>query len=119
MNAVLAMPLPDRADYYLRLWAEWMSHDDHGLGFPRRSLALCTGGDYSAGEDAFELECEKVDAVAARAADAAVSDLPAEYQAVIHAQYVAAVYRFRRAPSDMLADAMHAFLMGMHARGFA
>ena len=38
--------------HLLSLWTRWMKNDDHGLGYPKRSIGMSTGG--ASTEDTFD-----------------------------------------------------------------
>lgn len=70
--------------YLLDEWARWMKKDDHGLGYPKRSLGISTGGASGSFEEMFENgELEKIKIV-----DSVIHSLDNEQVKAIYARYL-------------------------------
>lgn len=70
--------------YLLDAWARWMKHDDHELGYPKRSLGMSSGGASSSFEEIFEdSELDKI-----RIVDRVIHDLDYEQRKAIYARYL-------------------------------
>lgn len=70
--------------YLLDLWAQWMKHDDHELGYPKRSLGMSSGGASSTFEEIFESsELDKIKIV-----DRVIHDLDYEQRKAVYARYL-------------------------------
>ena len=59
-------------DRILAEWADWMSHEKVGRGYPSRAAGLSSGGS----SESFEDLCERADAQRARTVDAVIRSLP-------------------------------------------
>lgn len=83
----------DAVDHYLDLWGRWMRTSDSGLGYPKRSAVVATGGGgYGTTWEDWGVEQDERAAVIT---DAAISSLPLLEQAAIHHVILAAVWRTR------------------------
>ena len=70
--------------YLLDEWARWMKQDDHGLGYPKRSLGMSSGGASSSFEEIFEdSELDKI-----KILDRVIHDLDHEQRKAIYARYL-------------------------------
>lgn len=73
--------------YLLDLWSQWMRTDDHGLGYPKKSTGISSGGAYTSFEDMFDsAELDKI-----RTVDSVVHSLDPEQQKAIYARYLRTV----------------------------
>ena len=101
-------------DYWLTQWALWMrGGDSRKLGYPRCSLGIATGG----ASEQFEDLVERADRKSVRATDAAIRSLSLEAQSAIHHIYLAAVFRMRRDPAEVYAEALPVLEREMRGRG--
>lgn len=93
MNAaVQGFQVPERLDYHLANWADWMrSGSTRGLKAPSASCGF-VGGGYNTDFDSMVREA---DSRSAAAMDALIRGLSGVHQAAIHHRYLHAVYRFR------------------------
>jgi len=70
--------------YLLDEWARWMKQDDHGLGYPKRSLGISTGGASGSFDEMYESsELEKIKIV-----DSVIHSLDNEQVKAIYARYL-------------------------------
>lgn len=70
--------------YLLDEWARWMKKDDHGLGYPKRSLGISTGGASSSFEEMYENgELDKIKTV-----DSVIHSLDNQQRDAIYARYL-------------------------------
>ena len=70
--------------YLLDEWARWMKKDEHGLGYPKRSLGISTGGASSSFEEMYENgELEKIKTV-----DSVIHSLDNQQRDAIYARYL-------------------------------
>lgn len=65
-------------------WAEWMSHEKVGRGYPSRAAGLSSGGS----SESFEDLCERADAQRARTVDAVIRSLPTGACAAVHSVWL-------------------------------
>jgi hypothetical protein len=85
---------PERVEWHLSNWREWMRHPELHLDYPSKALGFATGGQFTHIED-WEAQ---VDAWVARTMDALINDLAPIEQAAIYHRYLFSVYRFPREP---------------------
>lgn len=83
----------DRLEYLLENWAHYMRQPSHKLGYPSRSLCICSGG--AASDDAFESMCDDMDTGHAITLDAMIDSLPPAQSCAIHHKWLHAVYKMR------------------------
>lgn len=70
--------------YLLDEWARWMKKDDHGLGYPKRSLGISTGGASSSFEEMYENgELDRIKTV-----DSVIHSLDNQQRDAIYARYL-------------------------------
>lgn len=67
-------------------WSKWMRSDDHGLGYPKKSAFLQSGGEST--EGAFEDMVEKMDLRQVITVDAIIEDLPIDQKRAIFARFL-------------------------------
>jgi len=67
-------------------WAKWMHHWDPGLGYPKKSIGMSTGG--SSSEDTFDHIVEESEKDAIRAVDALIHSLHNEERKAIYHRYL-------------------------------
>ena len=65
-------------------WAQWMSHEKVGRGYPSRAAMFATGG----ASESFEDLCERADAQRARTVDAVIRSLPTGACAAVHSVWL-------------------------------
>ena len=65
-------------------WAEWMSHEKVGRGYPSRAAMFTTGG----ASESFEDLCERADAARIRTVDAVIRSLPTGACAAVHSVWL-------------------------------
>ena len=71
-------------DRILAEWADWMSHEKVGRGYPSRAAGLSSGGS----SESFEDLCERADAQRARTVDAVIRSLPTKTCAAVHSVWL-------------------------------
>ena len=70
--------------YLLDEWARWMKQDDHGLGYPKRSLGISTGGASGSFDEMYESsELDKIKTI-----DSVISSLDNQQRDAIYARYL-------------------------------
>ena len=70
--------------YLLDEWARWMKRDDHGLGYPKRSLGMSTGGASGSFDEMYESsELDKIKTI-----DSVISSLDNQQRDAIYARYL-------------------------------
>ena len=65
-------------------WAQWMSHEKVGRGYPSRVPIFSSGGS----SESFEDLCERADAQRARTVDAVIRSLPTGACAAVHSVWL-------------------------------
>ena len=71
-------------DRILAEWADWMSHEKVGRGYPSRAAGLSSGGS----SESFEDLCERADQQRARTVDAVIRSLPTGACAAVHSVWL-------------------------------
>lgn len=79
------MTLEDLLDL-LDEWAKWMRHDDPGLGYPKKSIGISTGG--ASSNDSFENMLEQSDNQRIKALNAAIYSLDNEESSALYHRYL-------------------------------
>ena len=70
--------------YLLDEWARWMKRDDHGLGYPKRSLGISSGGASGSFDEMYESsELDKIKTI-----DSVISSLDNQQRDAIYARYL-------------------------------
>jgi len=70
--------------YLLDEWARWMKRDDHGLGYPKRSLGMSSGGASGSFDEMYESsELDKIKTI-----DSVISSLDNQQRDAIYARYL-------------------------------
>lgn len=69
---------------YMDMWARSMKHEDSGLGYPKRSTMMSTGGNYTSFEDMIE----EADNQIIKTIDAVVSSLEQDQRDAIWARWL-------------------------------
>lgn len=70
--------------YLLDEWARWMKRDDYGLGYPKRSLGMSSGGASGSFDEMYESsELDKIKTV-----DSVIHSLDNEQVKAIYARYL-------------------------------
>lgn len=67
-------------------WSRWMRSDDHGLGYPKKSPFLQSGGEST--EGAFEDMLDKMDLKLVITIDAIIESLPKDQRRAIFARFL-------------------------------
>lgn len=67
-------------------WSKWMQYDDHGLGYPKRSIGLSSGG--SSNSDTFDHMVEDLDNSRIRTLNALIHSLDTQEQNALYARYL-------------------------------
>lgn len=102
-----------RVKYYLEIWREWMLHDEHKLGFPKKSLCMVAGG-----LSDFEDLADEVDHTNALAMDAIISGLSMSQQIAINHFHLAAVWKSsRQLLEEVYQDALISIERGLNLKG--
>ena len=71
-------------DRILAEWADWMSHEKVGRGYPSRAAGLSSGGS----SESFEDSCERADTQRAKTVDAVIRSLPSGPCAAVHSVWL-------------------------------
>lgn len=74
--------------HLLRQWARWMKEDDHGLGYPKKSIGMSSGGESSYG--AFDEMIEKTELANIKVLDTVIHDLDHEQRKAVYARFLGA-----------------------------
>lgn len=69
---------------YMDMWARSMRHDDNGLGYPKKSIMMSSGGSYNSFEDMIE----EADSNIIKTIDAVVSSLDQEQRDAVWARWL-------------------------------
>lgn len=72
--------------HLLREWARWMKEDNHGLGYPKKSIGMSSGGESSYG--ALDEMIEKNDLANIKTLDTVIHDLDPEQRKAIYARFL-------------------------------
>jgi len=72
--------------YLLKLWSKWMHFDDNGLGYPKKSLGMSTGG--ASTDDSFEEMFEAAELKKIQTIDAIISSLKKEERDAVYARFL-------------------------------
>lgn len=72
--------------HLLRQWARWMRQDDHGLGYPKKSIGMSSGGESSYG--AFDEMIEQSELANVKVVDTVIHDLDPEQRKAIYARFL-------------------------------
>ena len=70
---------------YMDMWAKSMRHDDHGLGYPKKSIMLSSGG---GGYTTLDDMIEQADSEVIKTIDAAISSLDQEERNAVWARWL-------------------------------
>jgi len=93
-------------EYLLSLWARWMRHDDLGLGYPKRSLGMSSGG--ASTEDSFDELFEGSEREKVRSLDTIINSLEEGQKKSIYHVYLGSKppslqdYKFQLAMDNLL-----------------
>jgi hypothetical protein len=82
---------PERIEFHLLNWADWMESENQKLSYPSKSAGF-VGGGYNTD---FDTMCETSDVRCAEAVDAIIECLPINQKVAINHCYCTAVYRIR------------------------
>lgn len=66
-------------------WSIWMKHDNHRLGYPRKSLGIASGGESS---EAFDDMVGEADSKNIKTINAIINSLPREQREAIYARWL-------------------------------
>lgn len=69
---------------YMDAWARSMRHEDSGLGYPKKSIMMSSGGNYTSFEDMIE----EADSNIIRTIDAVVSSLDPDQRSAVWARWL-------------------------------
>lgn len=72
--------------HLLRQWTRWMKEDDHGLGYPKKSIGMSSGGESSYG--AFDEMIEKTELANIKVLDTVIHDLDHEQRKAVYARFL-------------------------------
>jgi hypothetical protein len=67
-------------------WSKWMRHDEHGLGYPKKSSVIISGGESSF--DAFEIMAHEMDLYLVEVVNAIIDGLEQDLRNAIYARYL-------------------------------
>lgn len=99
---------------HLENWSNWHRHSSNNLGYPKRAMVACGGG--QSVSNVFEEMCEDADRYAAEIMDALVNDLAIDQKSAIFHHWLGCVIRVRNQEKS-LADAYGVLIVKIGARG--
>lgn len=88
---------PADVERHLANWSTWMRAGSGVRGYAHQTPGILTGN-----LNSWEDLCETCDKQAARATDASIQDLPGAEQAAVSHIHLAAVWRWRREPLEIV-----------------
>lgn len=106
--------LPDRVEFHLQNWRDWMQTHVLVDGLPGRCAVVSSGG---RSQD-FDEMADRSDKQAAKVVDALVSGLPYPQRSAIDAKYLRSHFQFQTdSYADLLERAKERIGRGLAARG--
>lgn len=99
---------------HLENWSEWHRRSSNNLGYPKRAIVACGGGQSVSG--VFEEMCEDADRRAAEIMEVLVNDLSIDQKSAIHHHWLGCVIRVRNQEKS-LSDAYTVLEIKISARG--
>lgn len=99
---------------HLENWADWHKHSSTNLGYPRRAMVACGGG--QSVSNVFEEMCEDADRCAAEIMEALINDLATDQKSAIYHHWLGCVIRVRDQIKS-LQSAYDELLIKMRVRG--
>lgn len=89
---------PDRLNWHLDNWAQYMKRDTHKLGYPAKSLCMSGGG--SSGEDEFDCMCDEADINCAQRIDSIIDSISQPQRTAINHKWLNVAHHYQTQEMD-------------------